>query len=83
MKDLTCEERIGMINGKVKEVLQLISEVEQGEKVDYNEITAQILDIHRDELRLVRILHEYENQDSNLQSLDCAGIELVRQRGLA
>lgn len=83
MKNLTCEERVEMINSKIKEVLQLVAEVEQGGEVDFNEITAQILDIHRDELRLIRILHEYENRDSNLQSLDCTGIELVRQRGLA
>lgn len=81
MKNLTCDERMGVVNSKIKEVLQLISEVEQGGEVDFNEITAQILDIHRDEMKLINLLREYENRQIKAPSLDLTGIYMVNQRG--
>lgn len=81
MKNLTCNERITVINGKIKEVLQLIAEIEQGGEVDFNEITFQILDIHRDEMKLVNLLREYENREIIAKSLDLTGLKMVNQRG--
>lgn len=81
MKNLTCDERMAVARSKVKEVLQLISEVENGGDVDFNEITAQILDIHRDEMKLIHLLQEYENRKIKAPSLDLSGLYLVQQRG--
>ena len=81
MKNLTCDERMNVVNGKIKEVLQLISLVEQGDEVDFNEITAQILDIHRDEMKLIKLLQEHENRKTKVKSLDVSGIYMVNSRG--
>jgi hypothetical protein len=81
MKNLTCDEKLSVINSKVKELLQLISEVEQGDEVDFNEITAQVLDIHRDELKLINIIRDYENRHDRVNTLDLSGLIMVKNRG--
>lgn len=81
MKNLTCDEMMGIANSKIKELLQLISEVEQGGEVDFNEITAQILDIHRDELKLIGLIREYENRQIKAKYLDLSGLDIVNSRG--
>ena len=81
MKNLTCDERMAVAHNKVKEVLQLISLLEEGEEVDFNEITAQILDIHRDEMKLISILRDYENQKRKAPGLDLSGLYMVNNRG--
>lgn len=81
MKNLTCDEKLSVVNSKVKELLQLISEVEQGDEVDFNEITAQILDIHRDELKLINIIRDYENRHNRVKQLDLSGLIMVNNRG--
>lgn len=81
MKNLTCDEMVGTVNSKIKELLQLISEVEHGDDVDFNEITAQILDIHRDELKLINLIREHENRYIRVKQLDLSGLDMVNSRG--
>lgn len=81
MKNLSCDERLRVVNSKIKELLQLVSEVEQGNEVDFNEITAQILEIHRDELKLINLLREHENRYLKAHELDLSGLDLVNNRG--
>ena len=81
MKNLTCDEMVGVVNSKIKELLQLVSEVEQGDEVDFNEITAQILDIHRDELKFISLIRDYENRKMKAPSLDLSGLYMVNNRG--
>ena len=81
MKNLTCDEMVGTVNSKVKELLQLVSELEEGGEVDFNEITAQILDIHRDELKLIGLIRKYENRHLKIRKLDLTGLDMVKMRG--
>lgn len=82
MGKISFDEQVEKVNGRAKELMQMLYDMNNGLDVDFDEVICKLLSIHRDELRMLRTIKKYETElDKNKPyMLDFSGFKLCNER---
>lgn len=82
MENLTFDEKVERINDRARELMKLLFDMNNGLDVDFNKVVYKLLDIHKDELRLLRSIkkYEYEKEQKEPCKLDFTGFILCNEK---
>lgn len=81
MEKLTFEEKVERVNDRARELMRSLYDMHDGLDVDFNEVVNQLLNIHKDELRLLRIIEKYEKERNKPGELKFPDFLLVNKKG--
>ena len=80
MGNLTFDEKVERVNDRARELMKLLFDMNNGLDVDFNEVVYKLLDIHKDELRLLRTIKKYEKEQKEPCELDFTGFILCNEK---
>lgn len=82
MGNLSFDDKVALVNSKARELMELLYDMNNGLDVDFNEVVYKLLDIHKDELRLLRTIKKYETEIEHKEpcTLDFTGFMLCNEK---